>query len=52
MRREVLWTMMVNMEKFRGAYIHSIELEDGSGYSFNVRTSDGKTHYVRCIRPS
>lgn len=52
MRRENLWTMMVGRELFRGAYIISIQMEDGSGYSFNVTTSDGKTHYVRCLRPA
>lgn len=35
----------------KACFINGIQMEDGSGYSFNVQIGD-KTVYVRCPRPS
>lgn len=56
MTREQIVDAMLNRTHvyFNGKayFITGIQMEDGSGYSFNVQLHDGTTVYVRCPRPS
>ena len=52
MSREQLFSIMVNKTPMLGSYILSIELEDGSGYCFNVKLQNGTKLFVRCQRPN
>jgi hypothetical protein len=51
MLREELFSSFMNGTLFFGSYIRSITREDGSGYSFIVELHNGRTMYIRCLRP-
>ncbi len=61
MTRQELWEVMINKIRItlvdrakhtaHIGYITAIQLEDGSGYCFNVKMSDGATIFVRCSKP-
>ena len=60
MTRQELWEAMVNktLVTIKGltGYIQAIQMEDGSGYSFNVTLKRAEHRvivlYVKCLKPT
>jgi hypothetical protein len=48
---EDLFRIMTQRVEFHNSFINWIEMEDGSGYSFNVTLANGKRLYIRFPKP-